>query len=309
LRRLLDDADPEVRTAAAEAMGQMGDERAFAPLVKDLVDRDKNVRRAAAASLAKLGRPEWAQWVQGNAWDFDRLGTSGDPGAVDMLVGALTEGPEDVRKAAARALGQSRDERAMPALRRRLGDPDGGVRKTAAVALSKLDEPKWSPWIKGDYWLDDINRLSRSGDPDVFEPLREALTTAFTAYAWDATRQRQVPCDAEFRRTAAEALGNLSDVRAVEPLTRALEDEDGDVRKAAADALAKLEASGVAKTRPKAKTETISEGEGTLVVKCPNANCGAKLRVPPDYTHHRARCGACGQVVDLGEATVDPDAV
>ena len=42
------------------------------------------------------------------------------------------------------------------------------------------------------------------------------------------------------RRTAAEALGQLGDARAVEPLTAALGDRNGAVRKAAAEALGQL---------------------------------------------------------------------
>ena len=44
----------------------------------------------------------------------------------------------------------------------------------------------------------------------------------------------------DLRKTAAEALGKIGDARAVEPLRVALKDEDRDVRKAAAKALGKI---------------------------------------------------------------------
>ena len=46
--------------------------------------------------------------------------------------------------------------------------------------------------------------------------------------------------DWSVRKAAAEALGKLNDIRAIEPLTIALKDEDKDVRHAAADALEAL---------------------------------------------------------------------
>ena len=55
-----------------------------------------------------------------------------------------------------------------------------------------------------------------------------ALTKALAYKAWYV------------RKAAAEALGKLQDVRAIEPLTIALKDEDKDVRRAAAEALDSL---------------------------------------------------------------------
>jgi HEAT repeat protein len=52
---LLRDADGDLRLAAAECLGQLGDARARSPLMTALKDVDKMVRRAAAEALANLG--------------------------------------------------------------------------------------------------------------------------------------------------------------------------------------------------------------------------------------------------------------
>jgi HEAT repeat protein len=52
---LLQDADGDLRLAAADSLGQLGDARARSPLMTALKDVDKVVRRAAAEALANLG--------------------------------------------------------------------------------------------------------------------------------------------------------------------------------------------------------------------------------------------------------------
>jgi HEAT repeat protein len=52
---LLQDADGDLRLAAAEALARLGDERARSPLMTALKDVDKAVRIAATQALADLG--------------------------------------------------------------------------------------------------------------------------------------------------------------------------------------------------------------------------------------------------------------
>jgi len=52
---LLQEADGDLRLAAAESLGQLGDARARSPLMTALKDADTAVRRAAAKALANLG--------------------------------------------------------------------------------------------------------------------------------------------------------------------------------------------------------------------------------------------------------------
>ena len=53
---LRDESSWDVRTAAAVALGNIGDVRAVEPLIKALGDKDSGVRIAAAESLVKLHR-------------------------------------------------------------------------------------------------------------------------------------------------------------------------------------------------------------------------------------------------------------
>jgi HEAT repeat protein len=52
---LMQETDGDLRLAAAESLGRLGDARARAPLMTALTDVDKAVRLAAAHALADLG--------------------------------------------------------------------------------------------------------------------------------------------------------------------------------------------------------------------------------------------------------------
>ena len=218
----LSDDDPDVRRAAAYALGSLGDSRAVEPLIGALNDRDKDVCQEAVKALRTLGEPQWSKWVKGDSHDFERLGESKDPRAVESLIKALGDSEGYARGAAAEALGKLGDARAVEPLIKSLGDHDKDVRKAAAAALRALGEPQWSELVKGDY--DDFGRLGESKDARAVEPLLKAL----------GDREGSV------RRASAEALGKLGDVRAVEPLIKALGDGEGSVRLAAAEALSTL---------------------------------------------------------------------
>jgi HEAT repeat protein len=108
---------------------------------------------------------------------------------------------EDVRVAAAGALGQLGDPRAVEFLLQRLDDADwNGQRQAVAAALGQL------------------------GDPRAVEPLVQRLTDMH----------------ANMRQVAAEALGRLGDVTASKSLLQRLNDQDADVRKAVLLALGKI---------------------------------------------------------------------
>ena len=130
------------------------------------------------------------------------LGQIGDPRAVDPLIEALENEYIAVRLGAAQALGEIGDARAVDPLIQALEVEDEycGVQYEAAQALGKI------------------------GDARAIKPLIRALKDD----------------DEIFRSWAAEALGEIGDARAVEPLTEALEDADRWVREAAKEALEKL---------------------------------------------------------------------
>jgi HEAT repeat protein len=119
-------------------------------------------------------------------------------GDVPALIKALGyEKDQAVRKAAAKALGQIGDARAIEPLIAALKGHIGEVQKAAASSLAMIRDAR------------------------AVEPLIAVLKDL----------------DRDVRKAAAEALGLIRDARAVEPLITTLKDEDRSVRKAAAGAL------------------------------------------------------------------------
>lgn len=116
LVRALGHKDPAVQYAAAEALGELREPSAVAPLMEVLTaDRYSGVRWKAAEALARIGEP-----------------------AVVPLIGALHHPDEDVRWKAAIALGEIGDDRAISPLIELLGDSDRFVQSRAAYALGEF---------------------------------------------------------------------------------------------------------------------------------------------------------------------------
>jgi len=239
-----------VREAAAGALGQIGDTRAvdaLAAILNDTLDRD-----AAFSALVTIGAP-----------------------CVPALVATLKDDKFSVRTDAAKALGQIGDARAVEPLIATLRDSKEPVREAAAEALDRLG---WSPdsgeaeaayWVAKARWdkcvgdaavgpliavLDD-EKVSKSASEvlvrigaGAVEPLIASLDS--TAGAGAVLARIGAPavepliatlqCDGTLSEAAAEALGQIGDVRAVEPLVTALKDKDKSVRKAAAEALGQI---------------------------------------------------------------------
>jgi HEAT repeat protein len=224
--------DRSVRRKAAETLGKLRDTRAVEPLIAALKDKDKGVRRKAAEALGKL------QGVQ----------------AVEPLIAALKDEHELVRQVALRALGQIWQ---LPRLAE-LGSSSRSMRREAVEALGKLrDARAVEPLIVAleddDWWVRSgaARALRKLGDTRAVEPLIAVLRDEEELVRQHALRALgqiwQLPDltrlgsnDRSVQEEAAEALGELGDTRAVEPLIAALKDKDKGVREKAAEALGKL---------------------------------------------------------------------
>ena len=154
------------------------------------------------------------------------LGNIGDKRALDPLIATLEDEYWNVKQAAATALGNLGDKRAIRALIIALGEDEYGfARLAASSALSKLGEKKWANIVKGEN--EDFERLGSSGDQRALEPLIKAL----------------VDRKPDIRIRAALALGNLGDKRAIETLIKAYENDiDKNVKNAIAKTLKRLQA-------------------------------------------------------------------
>jgi HEAT repeat protein len=119
--RLLTDKENGVRAAAAVALGEIADEAAVVPLVQALSATKKAnvfVLRAAAVALGRIR---------------SRAGTA-------ALISTLSNKqlPSDVRREAARSLGNIGDPTAAPTLQAASTDPDPYLAEIAFEALKKL---------------------------------------------------------------------------------------------------------------------------------------------------------------------------
>jgi HEAT repeat protein len=174
----LGDDTPLIQEAAARALGQMGDARAVGALIAALAHRQQIVRDAAADGLKGIGGPQ----------------------VIDQLIAVVQRGSTDARCAAAQVLGTLRDRRAVDVLIRSLGDGPRSVRSKAAKALGEIGDPRS---------IQPLSLLLR--DEDVF-----------------------------IRDGAAAGLGAIGDPAAADVLIVALQDGEWSFRAVAAGALARI---------------------------------------------------------------------
>jgi len=154
--------------------------------------------------------------------------------AAEPLIGALSDSDVEVRKAAAHALGEIEDPRAVDALVAALRrDTDAGVRETAAWALGQLEDHKAVPAL--------MEALQHDAVPAVRNRAAWALGQMEDKSSVEALGAALRDQSAEVRRTAVWALGQIEDTRAVPFLVPALSNPDADVRKQSAWALGQIE--------------------------------------------------------------------
>lgn len=141
----LKDTNKYVRRYAAEAIGQIGDERGIEPLVDALRDEDKNVRTNTSWALETMKwEPEdneaTAYYLLAND-KWDELVTLGEP-EVKPLIEALNGKQGYVQSDAAEALGRIGDARCVESLIQALGSEDYVVRKKVAEALGLIGDER-----------------------------------------------------------------------------------------------------------------------------------------------------------------------
>jgi HEAT repeat protein len=269
----LADPDADVRKAACDALGKLGDRDAVSPLFDALADADAavsqaasvaiqsiggeeaerraldassssdvRIRRAALRVLAYFGWPSALGPLLAALGDEDErireLGASGlssieDPRAVDALIGALDHEAARTRAAAARALGQTP------------GEPRGREKLRAALA----DPDTWVRYyacqalgrLKDHASVEAIRALTRDPAGHVRIAAIEALAAAGGERALEALRAAAESADPDLQRVALIGLGAVKSASSVGLVRRALSSRDEATRLVAVSALGEFD--------------------------------------------------------------------
>jgi HEAT repeat protein len=226
---LSDDKRDIMSQVAARALGQLGDISAVPPLITALGSYYEYVRQAAAEALGQLGDGRAVPPLITVALYKDRhkefqavvkaLGKLGDA-AVEPLVTALNDENEAVRERAAIVLGELGDARAVEPLIAALNDKNEFVRWRAITALGQLEDA---------HAVEPL--IAALGDKNIYVRLRAYVESEVAKALGQLGNNAVVPLiaalrdkDRSVRWTAAKALGQLGDPRAVEPLIATLSD-------------------------------------------------------------------------------------
>jgi HEAT repeat protein len=228
---------PELRMAAANALGELGESDAVPGLVDRFEDPDPRVRARAARACGDIGDPRATGPLAGLLSDpsadvrreaAEALGGIGNRQALEALLDLYDDADERVRRIAVGAFGQFDNDRPVDPLVRALGDASPAVRRTAVYSLVQLlsNVPtEQSHRIRETV----VERLSETDDATVVAPLVEIL---------DAGTQ---PAQ---RRNTAWLLGRVMDDprnrEAIDALVEALRDGEGMTRQFAATSLAEV---------------------------------------------------------------------
>jgi HEAT repeat protein len=133
---------------AASLLGQLHDLRSVVPLLRVLVSRNPILGQVAAEALLGFDlKPYYCELIEAlfschatvKSLIVGLIEKTGEPAAVPVLVGLLTETPApSIRVAIIEALGNLGDPRAINTLRAFECDPDAHLRSRIQIALQKL---------------------------------------------------------------------------------------------------------------------------------------------------------------------------
>jgi HEAT repeat protein len=200
LTQSLDDDHEEVRAAAIEALGRIGDESTLAVLVMQL-QTPRHQRARVVSALRNFGPAASAALVR---WSHevspDRqmvaavLGQLGSSAGLGTLTGWSGDPDAALRVACYRAIGDiGLDERAYYFALRALGDPHPAVRAMAARALGRSGRADASPYLAAhlsDEWT--VAAHSAAALKQLGEPGLQYLTESVRANGPGADLARQM---------------------------------------------------------------------------------------------------------------------
>lgn len=256
----LDHELPELRMAAANAIGRAEVTEAVPALLARLADEDHRVRLRAVRAAGRVG----------------------DARAVDPLVTSTEDPRPRTRRAVATALGEIGVGGGLPALLDLRDDEVLGVRLAAVRALGGLSSPRpIEPLV--DCFEDDedevrgaaafaIVELLTNAPPDRSHEMRADVVDALSethgeAVADALTELFEESSEPHQRQNAAWLLGRVTDggTAAIETLVDALDDDDEMVRRFAVTSLAEIDSPAVEDALLDALDTTFGEGRSAIV--------------------------------------------
>ena len=202
----LDDRHEEVRAAAVEALGRLGDPRGLAPLVEGLWDDSGLQHTRVVLALREFGATAVEPLLSherrhhaATATIADLLGAVGETSALEPLTEWCNDRHPEVRAAALRALGtMGTCDRTFYYALRALSDESVEVRAAAARALARSRRREAAPYLGKalhDEWevaVESAHGLRELGAEGLAE-LRRAKTAAARALArqmiWELERR------------------------------------------------------------------------------------------------------------------------
>ena len=225
----------EERIAAVKALRDLGDDHAVKPLITALKDPNQTVREHAAKTLDQFGwKPDqtitgaWYWIAKGEVQECVRIGAT----AVPPLLNVVKDSEYVFRKSAMKALGQIGGTRALKFLIATLQNQDHPLRMDAATALGQIGNARA---------VESLIEVLKDKDAEVAaaateslgqigRPALHLLITTFSSFSYPEASSR-----------AALVLGEIGNIRAVEPLIKAVESSYHDVvRQAATSAMIKI---------------------------------------------------------------------
>jgi HEAT repeat protein len=157
LEQALASPSMDIRLAAVEAVGRLGDDRFTERMATLMADEDEAVATKAAAALlhdhpdapAVIGRALQAETPAARATAVAALGRQVGRSARTDVLRLVADRSEDVRAATADALGGIADEADLTVLITMTKDPAASVRASALGALARLPRGARSPEALG----------------------------------------------------------------------------------------------------------------------------------------------------------------
>lgn len=231
--------DPEVKIAAADALGPLGDPMAVEPLAVLINDEDPGVRRAAVRALSARGGVRVVEPLIAALQDRD-------PGVRGVAAQAvyrrlMTDPDQDARRETATALGRIKAADAGESLLRAIMDPDETVRVASVKALAAIgDVAAVGPLIV--MLAHEQYRAKTSGRSSlaVERAAAQALDALCDERAVDALQTALGHDDAEVRELAIKRLARIDSPIVAEMLEAHLDDQDPIIRRSAARGLAEV---------------------------------------------------------------------